>query len=91
MTLIQPWDLIHGIMTSRLVTGNAKHLAPRSEIQPYTEGNSTFYAPARETIKLGACAPPHNPPFSIQETRCDRLELSSASVTSRDVTMQQVS
>ena len=71
-----------------LVTGYAKRSAPRPDIQSYTEGRSTFYAPA-ETIKLGACAPSHNPPFPIQETRSDTsLELS---VTSQDVTvtMQQ--
>ena len=72
---------------SRLVTGNAKHLAPRPEIQPYTEGRSTFYT-ERETIKLGTCAPPRNPPFPVQATNCDSL-LSRTSVTSQDVTMQQ--
>ena len=73
---------------NRLVTGNLKHLAPPSEIQSnrYTEGNSTFYTTrpsAEETIKLGAYDPP---PFPVQESNRDSLELFRASVTSQDVT-----
>ena len=75
---------------SELVAGNGKYLAPKSEIQPYTEGKSTFYAnSAREVIKLGASASPFNQPHPVQETVCDNLEVSGVSVSSQDVRLQQ--
>ena len=80
-------------MSSVLVTGS--ETGPKAEIQPYTEGRSTFYAPSRETLKLASRsdagndvrAPPKSPPHPIQES----LEQSRASIISQDVEQIQVS
>ena len=79
-------------MSSVLVTGS--ETGPKAEIQPYTEGRSTFYAPSRETLKLAsrsdgndARVPPKSPPHPIQES----LEQSArASIISQDVEQIQV-
>ena len=85
-------------MSSVLVPGT--ETGPKSEIQPYTEGRSTFYAPSRETLKLtsrsdagnDAQAPPKSPPHPVQESRVDdTLEQSRASIISQDVEQMQVS
>lgn len=74
---------------SKLVPGNDKRLAPRSEIQsielPHREANSTFRSSARENFKLDTRILPDNPPYSVQETDNNL----AASVTSQDVAMQQ--
>ena len=72
-------------MSSVLVTGS--EAVPKPEIQPYTEGKSTFYAP-RETFKLDSdVSQRKSPPYPIQES----LEQSRASIISQDVTEVQVS
>ena len=83
-------------MSSVLVTGS--ETGPKAEIQPYTEGRSTFYARS-ETFKLVSSrasdarvnAPPKSPPHPTQESKDDSLEQFRASIISQDVEQIQVS
>lgn len=66
---------------SVLVTGSEG--LPKTEIQPYSEGKSTFYTRRdTETFKLNSDVPQRkSPPYPIQES----LEQSRASITSQGV------
>ena len=64
---------------SVLVTGSEG--LPKTEIEPYTEGKSTFYT-GKETFKVDSDVPQRkSPPYPIQES----LEQSRASIISQDV------
>ena len=81
-------------MNGRSVLVIGSETGPKAEIQPYTEGRSTFYARS-ETFKLASdaprvSAPPKSPPHPIQESD-DSLEQSRASIISQDVEQIQVS